>query len=140
VEFARITLEPSIDDLFTPTSPSPENEEVLKSRSDQEDFGGEGDGDGSDHSPQPTPVPDRGNDTAATVPDDWMVQEQKLRDPNKHMNLDLLRISQMCESNAWKSAVYPAIESYLIEHYPTHHADILTHVQQWSFPVLMWYL
>jgi hypothetical protein len=56
------------------------------------------------------------------------------------MNLDLLHISQKCESNDWKSEVYPAIESYLIEHYTPHHADILTQVKKWHFPVLMWYL
>eukprot|EP01082_Thalassiosira_pseudonana_P005074 g4769.t1 g4769 contig16:310733-311692(+) len=140
VDFARITLAPLADDLLTPTSPSTEREEATKPQSVQEEFGGEGGDVGLDHPPQSPPLSYRGNTTHPTAPDDWMVQEQKLRDPNKHMNLDLLCISQMCEGNDWKRAVYPAIESYLIGHYPTHHADILTRVQQWSFPVLMWYL
>jgi hypothetical protein len=113
MDFAKITLAPLANVLLTPTSPSPEREEATKPHSVQEEFGGEGGDDGSYHSSPPPPFSDRGKDTGSTVPADWMVQ--KLRDPNKHMNLDLLRISQMCESNNWKSTVYLAIESYLIE-------------------------
>eukprot|EP00970_Alexandrium_tamarense_P004239 scaffold707_cov111-Alexandrium_tamarense.AAC.8 len=83
VYFARISLAPLADDLLTPTSPSTEREEATKPHSVQEEFGGEGGDVGSDHSPQPPPFSDRGNATNSTVPDDRMVQEQKLRDPNK---------------------------------------------------------
>eukprot|EP01082_Thalassiosira_pseudonana_P003734 g2408.t1 g2408 contig12:41018-42763(+) len=138
VDFARITLDPLTDDLLTPTSPSPEGEEATPL--DSEDIGGDGGDIDSDRSPQPTSFSARGVETCSMVHSDRMLLEQKLRDPTKHMNLDLLRLSQMCESNEWKSAVYPAIESYLIEHYSPHHADILTQVQLWRFPVLMWYL
>jgi hypothetical protein len=98
VDFARITLAPLADNLLTPNSPSPEREEATKPHSVQEEFGGEGGDDGSYHSSPPPPFSDRGNDTGAMIPDDWMALEQRLRDPNKYMNLDLLHISQMCES------------------------------------------
>eukprot|EP00970_Alexandrium_tamarense_P003114 scaffold471_cov109-Alexandrium_tamarense.AAC.2 len=140
VDFARITLAPLADDLLTPTSPSSVMEEATKSHSDQEEFGGEGGDEGFDHSSQQHSLSDRGKVTHSTDPEDWIIQEHKLRDPTKHMNLDMLRISQMYESNDWKSEVYPAVESYLTEHYSPYHSDILTQVQQWHLPVLMWYL
>ena len=48
--------------------------------------------------------------------------ERTLSEPNKLLQLDLLTIAQMTDEDAWKRAVYPALEQYLMKYYPAHHS------------------